>query len=210
MSRLTLTIVLVAIISGGALLVDAAAAKQAKPKRASASLKLTLASPSPGACPTPGVTTYETTCPDTDTCSCVTFTGSSTGGFGKGNVAGEFTLDNTNTTPEGNCTPFFGSLVLTETKTAAVTTLDVNGGLCKATTPETGQTLGGGFDFDPASTASTGSGSITGTVDSAGSAKLKLVGAIAPVAAASPTETPAPTAAPTTAPTTAPTATPTP
>jgi hypothetical protein len=50
------------------------------------------------------------------------------------------------------------------------------------------QTVGGGFDFDPATAGLIGTGSIAGT-DAGGTAKLKLVGVVAPMATptASPT-----------------------
>ena len=86
----------------------------------------------------------------------------------------------------------FGSLALTNTKQNSVTTMDVTGALCNAILPAGTKTVGAGFDFDPATEDLIGVGSIAGSVDSAGMAKLKLVGAIAPQST-SPTPTAAPT-----------------
>ncbi|HVN29627.1 MAG TPA: hypothetical protein VMT64_14110 [Candidatus Binataceae bacterium] len=59
------------------------------------------------------------------------------------------------------------------------TTLDINGAICSPTSPDTTTTLGGGFDLDAESAGFIGTGSLAGTV-SAGTAKLKLTGAVAP------------------------------
>ena len=96
-------------------------------------------------------------------------------------VDGAITLDGFDATPEGGCTPFFGSLALTATKPAAVMILDINGSLCNATAPNTSKTIGGGFDFDPLTIDFTGTGSLAGTI-SGTTAKLKLTGAVAPAA----------------------------
>jgi len=150
-----------------------------------ASINATVGAATAEACTTG--TSYAATCPGSSgACTCVAITGTATGGLGKGPVSGALTLDNFDATPEGGCTPFFGSLALTDTRNNSVTTMDVNGALCNATLPNGNKTIGGGFDFDPATTELSGTGSIAGSIDSSGTAKLKLVGAIAPVASATP------------------------
>ncbi len=204
MSRLMLAIVLVAGLSASAMLAAAASKPLTKPKKVSASVNASFSTAAPGACTTG--TTYAGTCPGSSgACTCVTITGTATGGFGKGPVSGALTLDAFDATPESGCTPIFGSLALTNSKDNSVTTMDVTGALCTAILPAGSKTLGAGFDFDPVTVGLSGTGSISGTVDSTGTAKLKLVGAIAP-ASASPT----PTASPTTSEVATPTATPTP
>ena len=58
------------------------------------------------------------------------------------------------------CTPFFGSLALTNTKQNSVTTMDVTGALCNAILPAGTKTVGAGFEFDPATEDLIGVGSI--------------------------------------------------
>jgi hypothetical protein len=200
MSRLMLTVVLVATLSASALLAGAASKPLTKPKRVAASINATVGTATAGACSTG--TSYAATCPGSSgACTCITITGNATGGLGKGPVSGSLTLDGFDATPESGCTPFFGSLALTDTRSTSVTTMDVNGALCNAILPSGDKTIGGGFDFDPATADLIGTGSIVGSVDSSGAAKLKLVGAIAPGAS------PAPTVAPSVVPTETPTAT---
>jgi hypothetical protein len=208
MSRLMFTIVLVAGLSASAMLATAASKPLTKPKKVSASVNATLSTAVPGACTTG--TTYAGTCPGASgTCTCITVNGNATGGFGKGPVSGALTLDNFDATPETGCTPFFGSLALTNSRESSVTTMDVTGALCNAILPAGTKTIGAGFDFDPATTGLSGTGSVSGSVDTSGTAKLKLVGAIAPsTASPTPTAAASPTATSTEAPTPTATATP--
>jgi hypothetical protein len=177
MSKSALSLTVVAVLSAWAV-VAGAASTAAKPKRVAASIIATVTGPVPLPCTTGAP--YAATCPGSSgACTCLTLIGTATGGFGKASVSGAMTLDGFDATVEGGCTPFFGSLALTVTKPAAVTTLDINGSLCNPTVPNTSKTIGGGFDFDPLTTDFTGTGSISGTV-SGTSAKLKLTGAMAP------------------------------
>jgi hypothetical protein len=180
MSRLIFSVVLVATLGASAPL--AAASKPlAKPRSVAASIVGNVAAPVALAC-TSG-TLYASTCPGSSgACTCVTLTGTASGGLGKGPVTGAITLDNFDATPESGCAPFFGSLVITNTKTKSNTTLDVTGALCNATLPNGNGTVGGGFDFDPATTGFTGTGSIAGSISVLGAVKLKLAGAMAPAA----------------------------
>jgi hypothetical protein len=165
-------------------------------------VKATFAAATTGACAAGVGTDYASTCSGASTtCSCVTFTGTATGGFGAGVVAGALTLDTPDTTPEGGCTPFFGSIAITPTRTTtAATTMDINGALCNATLPNTDKTIGGGFDLDPATVDFSGTGSIAGTVTAAGAAKLTLIGATAPIVP-SPSATASASASPSASPT---------
>jgi len=183
MSKPALFLTVVALV-GAWTMVAGAAANPAKPKRVTASIIATVTGPVPLACTTG--TAYASTCPGSSgACTCLTLTGTAIGGFGKATVAGALTLDGFDATIEGGCTPFFGSLALTATKTAAVTTLDINGSLCNATAPNTSKTIGGGFDFDPLTADFTGTGSIAGSI-SGTTAKLKLTGALAPTQGGAP------------------------
>ena len=188
MSRLMLTIVLVAGLSAYALLATAASKPITKPKKVVGSIKASVSAPAPSACTTG--TSFAATCPGTTAaCTCLTLSGDATGALGKGPVTGALTLDNSDVSPENRCTPFFGSFAMTNTRDSSVTTLDVTGALCNSTPPGGTETVGGGFDFDPATEGLDGTGSLAGTIDSSGAAKLKLVGVIAPAAPSSPTAT---------------------
>jgi hypothetical protein len=177
MSKFMATVILTAALSASALLAAAASKPLTKPKRVAASVNATFASPVPLACTTG--TQYAANCPGSSgACTCIDVTGTATGGFGRASVTGAITLDNFDATPENGCVPIFGSLTLTAA--ASVTTMDINGSLCKATLPAGMKTLGGGFDFDPATVGLSGTGSISGTIDSSGRAALRVVGAIAP------------------------------
>src|SRR5580658_937648 len=162
MSRLLLPVVLIAALSASAAL--AAASKPiTKPKTVAASIIGNVAAPIPLACT--GGTAYAATCPGSSgACTCVTLTGTASGGFGNGPVSGAFTLDAFDATPENGCEPLFGSLVISNSKAHSKTTLDVTGALCNATIPSGNGTVGGGFNLDPATTDLTGTGSIVGTV----------------------------------------------
>src|SRR5262249_39957144 len=139
---------------------------------------------------------YAATCPGTSSaCTCLTFSGTASGGLGKGAVTGALTLDNSETTPEEGCTPFFGSIAITNDRDATGNTIDVTGALCNSTPAGGTQPVGGGFDFDPATDTTVGTGSLIGTIKNTGEAKLRLIGVIAP--AASPTPTGAPSGSPT-------------
>jgi hypothetical protein len=180
MSRLMLSILLMATLGAPAPL--AAASKPlTKPKSVAASIVGNVTAPVALAC-TSG-TLYASTCPGSSgACTCVTLTGTASGGFGKGPVSGAITVDNFDATPESGCAPVFGSLAITNAKTKSKTTLDVTGALCNSTIPNGNATVGGGFDFDPATTGFTGTGSVAGTVTVLGAVNLKLAGAMAPVA----------------------------
>ncbi|HLX38703.1 MAG TPA: hypothetical protein VKR29_12915, partial [Candidatus Binataceae bacterium] len=182
-----LIVVLVTGLSASAMFAAAAAKPQTKPKKVAGTVTGTLSAPVSGACTTGG-TSYAATCPGTSPdCTCVTLSdGVATGGFGRGQVTGVFTLDNGDETPEDNCIPFIGSLALTSSRDSTTTTLDVNGALCKATVPTGEQIIGGGFDFDPSTSGFTGTGSIAGTVNTSNAVRMELVGATAPIPAASP------------------------
>ena len=202
MSRFMLTVVLVTGLSAWALLAAAAPKPHSnnKPKKVAASVNGTLSDPTSGACTTQG-TSYAATCPGTTPdCTCATFSGNATGGFGKGTATGAFTLDNGDKTPENQCIPFIGSLTITNSKDSSTTTMDIDGALCDATVPTGQKIIGGGFDFDPATSGFTGSGSIAGTVDTNKMAELKLVGAIAPISGASPSATASASASPSASP----------
>ncbi len=179
MSRLVLVAFVTVNLSVSVLLANAASKPLAKPKKVSASINATAGAPVALPCTTG--TSYAATCPETSAaCSCVTLSGDAVGGLGKGPVNGAITLDGFDASPEGGCTPFFGSLAITNTKDGTLNILDVTGALCNSTLPGGAQTIGGGFDFDPATIALDGTGSLFGTIDSSGAAKLKLVGTIAP------------------------------
>ena len=181
MSRLMLFVFLMALMAtlGASAPVAAASKPLTKPKRVAASIVGNVTAPVPLAC-TSG-TIYASTCPGSSgACTCVTLAGTASGGFGKGPVAGAFTVDNFDATPESGCAPVFGSLVITNTKTKSTTTLDVTGALCNSTIPNGNGTVGGGFDLDPATTGFTATGSVAGTVTVLGAVNLKLAGAIAP------------------------------
>ena len=171
--------VILAILWGSGTQV-AAATKAPKPKRVAATIIATISGPVPLPCTTG--TAYASTCPGSSgACTCITLSGTATGGFGKASVTGAITLDAFDATLEGGCTPVFGSLALTAAKTDAVITLDINGSLCNATAPDSAKTLGGGFDFDPATADFIGTGTVAGSVTGS-TAKLKLSGAISPSA----------------------------
>jgi hypothetical protein len=181
----TLALTVAAMVAASALVAAAASKPLAKPKRVAASINATVTGPAPLPCTTGA--SYAATCPGSSgACTCLTLAGTATGGFGKATVAGALTLDGLDATPEGGCTPFFGSLALTATKPAAVMILDINGSLCNATAPNTSKTIGGGFDFDPLTIDFIGTGSLAGTI-SGTTARLKLIGAAAPVATPTPT-----------------------
>jgi hypothetical protein len=95
-------------------------------------------------------------------------------------VTGALTLDGFDASPEGGCTPFYGSLAVTNTKDGSINTLDITGALCNSTPAGGTQTIGGGFDFDAATVGLTGTGSLAGTIPANGTAKLELSGVIAP------------------------------
>ena len=186
MSKLMVTVVLIAAVSASALLATAAPKPLSKPKRVAASVTAAFSSPVPLAC-TAG-TSYAANCPGSSgACTCVTISGNTTGAFGRGPVSGAMTLDNFDATPENGCVPIFGSLALTNSVAKTTTTLDLNGALCDATIPAGTKTLGGGFDFDPATTGTSGTGSISGSIDGNGNAKLRLIGAVAPAPSATAT-----------------------
>lgn len=179
MSKFMATVILTAALSASALLATAASKPLTKPKRLAASVNVTFASPVALACTTG--TQYAANCPGSSgACTCIDVTGTATGGFGRASVTGAITLDNFDATPENGCVPIFGSFTLTNTAASSTTTMDINGALCDATLPVGTKTLGGGFDFDPATVGLSGTGSISGTIDSNGHAALRLVGAIAP------------------------------
>lgn len=186
MSRALVVALLTVTLSASASLADAASKALTKPKKVSASITATANPPVPLPC-TSG-TSYAATCPETSAaCTCVNLSGNAVGSLGKGPVTGALTLDGFDASPEGGCTPFFGSLTITNTKDGAASILDVTGALCNSTPSGGTQTIGGGFDFDPATAALDGTGSLSGTIDSSGAAKLKLTGTIAPASnAASP------------------------
>jgi hypothetical protein len=186
MSKLMATIILIAALSASALLATAASKPLTKPKRVAASIAATFSAPVPLACTTG--TAYAATCPGSSgACTCIDITGTAAGGFGRASVTGAITLDNFDASPENGCVPIFGSLTLTAP--TSVTTMDINGSLCGATIPAGTKTLGGGFDFDPATVALIGTGSLSGTIDSGGTARLRLIGAIAPAPTPSATPT---------------------
>ena len=196
MSKFMATVIVTAALSASALLATAASRPLAKPKRVAASINATFASPVPFACTTG--TQYAANCPGSSgACTCIDVTGTATGGFGRGSVTGALTLDNFDATPENGCTPIFGSLALGPDSRGirfiSTITMDINGSLCNATLPAGTKTLGGGFDVDPVTVGMRGTGSISGTVDSNGNAKLRLVGAIAPAPTATATSTPSAT-----------------
>lgn len=196
MSRFMLAVVLVASLSASALIATAASKPITKPKKVAAAIKGTATAPTAGAC-TLG-TSFAATCPGTvQQCTCISLTGEATGALGKGPIVGFLTLDNSDETPEDGCTPFFGSIAITNNKDSNVDTLDVTGALCSSTPPGGTQTVGGGFDFDPATVGLDGTGAVSGTIDSAGNAKLKLTGVIAPAASPSPSASPSGSATPT-------------
>ena len=211
MSRFMLAFVLVASLSASALIATAAPKPISKPKKVAAAIKATATAPTAGACT--GGTSFAATCPGTvQACTCISLTGDATGALGKGSVTGFLTLDNSDVSPEDGCTPFFGSIAISDSKSGDVDTLDVTGALCNSTPAGGTQTVGGGFDFDPATAGLDGTGSVSGTIDNTGTAKLKLIGVIAPAASpspsASPSDTPTEVATPTDVPTSSPTATP--
>ena len=179
MSRFGLVGLLTLILSALALPASSASKALTKPKKIGASIIATANAPVPLPCTTG--TSYAATCPETSAaCTCITLSGNAIGGLGKGPFKGAFTLDGFDATPEGGCTPFFGSVTITNSKDGAVNILDVTGALCSSTSPGGAQTIGGGFDFDPATSALNGTGSVSGTIDSGGVAKVKLGGTIAP------------------------------
>src|SRR5579872_3027252 len=186
MSKLLATVILIAALSASALLATAASRPITKPKRVAASVSATFAAPVPLAC-TAG-TQYAANCPGSSgACTCIGISGNATGGFGRASVTGAITLDNFDATPENGCVPIFGSLTLTAA--ASVITMDINGSLCSATIPAGTKTLGGGFDLDPSTVGLSGTGSISGILDSNGNARLRLIGAIAPAPTPSATPT---------------------
>ncbi len=194
MSRFMLAFLLVASLGASALIATAASKPLTKPKKVAASVKGTVGAPTAGAC-TLG-TAFAATCPGTvQACTCVALTGEATGALGKGPIAGFLTLDNSDVSPDNGCTPFFGSIAITNDKDSNVDTLDVTGALCNSTPAGGTQTVGGGFDFDPSTEGLDGTGSVSGTIDNTGTAKLKLVGVIAP-ATGSPTPSASPSASP--------------
>jgi hypothetical protein len=198
MSRFMLAVILVVGLSEGTMLASAASRPATRPRKVAASIIATFSAPA--ALPCTNGTSYAATCPGSSgACSCITITGSATGGLGKGLVAGALTLDGLDATPETGCTPFFGSLAVTNSRDTSVNTIDVTGALCDSTPSGGVKTLGGGFDFDPATVTLDGTGSISGTVGSGGNARLKLVGVLAPAPIPSPTATgtAGPTATPT-------------
>src|ERR1700693_4750589 len=185
-SKFIATVILTTALSASALLATAASKPLTKPKRVAASVTATFSSPVPLAC-TMG-TSYAANCPGSSgACTCIDVGGTATGGFGRASVIGAITLDNFDATPENGCVPLFGSLALTAA--ASVTTMDINGSLCNATIPAGTKTLGGGFDFDPATVGLSGTGSISGTIDSSGTRKVRLIGAVAPAPTPSATAT---------------------
>jgi hypothetical protein len=179
MSRFALIAVLMASLGAPAWLASAAAKPLTKPKKIGAAIKATFSAPIPLPCKTG--TSYAANCPGSSgACSCVTLSGSAAGGLGKGPVTGALTLDGFDASPEGGCTPFYGSLAVTNTKDGSINTLDITGALCNSTPAGGTQTIGGGFDFDAATVGLTGTGSLAGTIPANGTAKLELSGVIAP------------------------------
>ena len=190
MSKFMTVVLMVSMLSASALMTSAASL--AGPKRVAASVVAAFMGPEPLAC-TSG-TAYAATCPESSgACTCIEFTGNATGGFGRGPVSGAITLDNFDATPESGCAPIFGSIAITNSRNSSIATLDINGTLCNATIPGGTRILEAGFDLDPAVVGLSGTGSISGTIDNTGRARLRLTGAIAPAATATVSATPSAT-----------------
>jgi hypothetical protein len=125
-------------------------------------------------------------------CTCAKFTvGTITGGLGKGTVALDVTIDESDDIEdnlEHGCQPIFGELdvgITDPKKSAGAAELAVNGTLCHHLTKDGPDVIKGGFAllgcFSPSGenhTTASGYGAVDGTVDSSGNVVLKLKGPI--------------------------------
>lgn len=124
-------------------------------------------------------------------CTCAKFTvGTITGGLGKGTVALDVTIDESDDIEdnlEHGCQPIFGELdvAITDPKKAGTVELAVNGTLCHHLTKDGPNVIEGGFAllgcFKPSlanHTTASGYGEVDGTVESSGNVVLKLHGPV--------------------------------
>ena len=190
MSRYTFTVVLAVLALSATALI---AASTPKPSKLTVLISAQASAPAANACT---AVTYPLKCPSLN-CTCVMYSGSFNGTLGHGNLSKmELTLDDGDATPGKNCTPAFGIVSFPAGKRFGAITLDVAGAICNSTPAGRNDTIGGGFDVDPAIMGLTGSGAMLGTQNSGGTAKIKLSGMLAVSSGASPTATPT-SAAPT-------------